>query len=70
MKDLAIKVSHIPYLDAVQCSMSTEDYDIWQQEEGKIVTALSEEVMHGDVVTIIILSAYWFEICKKYFRTR
>jgi len=66
MKDLAINVIFIPSLNAVQCTIPTSDYDVWQQEEGKLVTALSEKIVHGDAVTIITLSAHWFEICKKY----
>ena len=68
MKDLAINMLFIPNLNAVQITMSTADYDTWQQDEGKLVVALSEKVVHINAVTIITLSVHWFEICKKYYR--
>ena len=68
MKDLVIKASLIPNSSAVQCTMPTADYAVWSRDEGKIFTELSEKVIHGDASTTIILSAPWFDICKRYCR--
>jgi len=69
MKDFAINVSFVPYLNVVQCTMPTADYDIWLQDEGKLVTALSEKIEYGDTETTITLSLPWFEVCKRYIQS-
>jgi hypothetical protein len=66
MKDSAINVVYITRLDAVQYTMPTAVYNVWRQEEGKLVTALSDKVECDDAVTTITLSAPWFEICQRY----
>ena len=66
MKDYANNVSFIPDLNVIQCTMATADYAKWQQEEGKLITALSDEVVHDDALTTITISAPWFEISKMY----
>jgi hypothetical protein len=68
MKDFAMQVSFIPSLNAVQCTIPTADYDKWRQEEGRLVTALSDKVESDDKVTTLTLSVPWFEICKRYCR--
>ena len=68
MKDFTMRASFIPHLNTVQCTMPTAHYEIWLQEEGKIFSELSEEVVHGDTVTTITLSVPWFDICKRYCR--
>ena len=68
MKNFAIRASFNPQSDTVRCTIPAVHYETWLQGEGKLFATLCEEVVHGDNITTMILSASWFDVCKRYCR--